>query len=191
MVKSIMNTLSLQATPLAGLTIVHTTPVVDTRGRFERLFCEHELGSVRPHLHFTQINLSTTLRSGAMRGLHFQRPPFAEAKLIRCLSGRIFDVAVDLRIGSPTWLHWHAIELDAESARQIFIPEGFAHGFQALSENAQLLYMHTARWNRESEGTLRHDDPMLDITWPLPATEISTRDSSAAWIDERFVGIEA
>jgi dTDP-4-dehydrorhamnose 3,5-epimerase len=186
-----MSLLNLHATPLAGLTVVEATPQCDGRGRFVRIFCEDELDALRPKLHFTQINLSLTFRRGCVRGMHFQRPPTTEAKMIRCVGGRVFDVAVDLRVGSPTWLHWHAVELDAESPRQIFIPEGFAHGFQALTDNAQLLYMHTSNWSREDEGTLRHDDPTLAIEWPLPAIELSERDTSAPMIDGDFEGIKA
>lgn len=186
-----MSLFTLRATPLDGLTIVETTPVCDARGQFSRIFCEDELAALRPHLHFTQINLSMTFRRGVVRGMHFQRAPATEAKMIRCVSGRVFDVAVDIRVGSPTWLRWHAVELDADSPKQIFIPEGFAHGFQALAENSQLLYMHTASWNRDAEGALRHDDPTLAIVWPLPIIDVSIRDSSATMIDGNFKGIKA
>src|SRR6185437_8043646 len=139
-----MGGMKLHATPLAGLYEIGTSPVGDARGRFTRLFCEQELAAIRPGLHFTQINLSETRGLGALRGLHYQTPPAAEAKLIRCLRGRVFDVAVDLRAGSPTFLHWHVVELAEDNDRAIFIPEGFAHGFQILTDEAYLLYMHTA-----------------------------------------------
>ena len=121
--------------------------------------------------------------------MHFQHPPAAEAKLIRCLRGKAFDVAIDLRSCSPTFLRWHSIELDAESPIQVFIPEGFAHGFQALTDDVQLLYMHTASWSRESECTLRLDDPTFEIHWPLPVVHVSAKDASASFIDNNFVGI--
>src|SRR5690606_8957208 len=117
------------------------TPVGDARGRFTRLFCEQELSSIRPGLHFTQINLSQTYGVGTVRGMHYQTPPAAESKMIRCVRGRVFDVAVDLRAGSPTFLHWHALELSDDNDRAILIPEGFAHGFQTLTDEAELLYM--------------------------------------------------
>jgi dTDP-4-dehydrorhamnose 3,5-epimerase len=175
-------------TPLAGLTVIETCPVGDERGRFVRVFCEAELARLRPGLHFTQINLSTTHQLGSVRGMHFQAAPMAEAKLIRCLRGRVFDVAVDLRAGSDTFLHWHGVELAADGERQIFIPEGFAHGFQALTDDVQLLYMHTSAWSREHERGLRHDDPRLAINWPLPVTLVSTKDRSAPLLDGRFEG---
>lgn len=179
----------VHTTPLAGLALIETSPVSDARGRFERVFRDDEFGALRPDLHIAQANLSTTFARGTLRGMHFQRPPAAEAKLIHCLRGRVFDVAVDVRAGSPTFLQWHAVELQAESALQVFIPEGFAHGFQALTDDAQLIYLHTARWSPVDECTLRHDDPMLAIHWPLQVVRLSDRDRSAPLLDASFVGI--
>lgn len=183
--------MTLHPTPLLGLTLVETASATDERGRFVRVFCETELNALRPGLHFTQINLSTTFRRGSVRGLHCQHAPAAEAKLIRCMRGRVFDVAVDLRAGSPTFLHWFGVELAEEAPLQVFIPEGFAHGFQALSDDAQLLYMHTASWSREHERGLRHDDPRLAIDWPLPVTQLSERDRAHSLIDDSFAGLSA
>ena len=180
-----------QSTPLQGLFEIHHAPVGDARGRFTRLFCERELAGIRPGLHFTQVNLSETRGAGSVRGLHYQRPPAAEAKLIRCLRGRVFDVAVDVRAGSPTFLHWHAVELAEDNDRAIFIPEGFAHGFQVLGDRAALLYMHTAAWTPACEAGLRHDDPRLSIAWPLPVTTLSERDRRYASIDHAFAGVAA
>lgn len=177
------------ATPLPGLYEISCTPIADSRGRFTRLFCEQELAFIRPSLHFTQINFSETLSRGTVRGLHYQVPPAAEAKLIRCLRGRVFDVAVDLRSGSPTYLHWHAVELAENNNRAVFIPEGFAHGFQVLSEGADLLYMHTAAWTPACEAGLRYDDPRLQIDWPLAVAELSARDRGYALIDDDFPGV--
>jgi dTDP-4-dehydrorhamnose 3,5-epimerase len=176
-------------TPLAGLMLIETTPVRDERGEFARVFCDAEYAPLRPNLHWAQINVSRSYRKGTLRGMHFQYPPAAEAKLIRCVRGKIFDVAVDLRADSPTFLHWHGIELSEDSPMEFFIPEGFAHGFQALTDDVQLLYMHTAAWNRDHEGGIRHDDPSLGITWPLPATQVSEKDLRAPLLDKTFVGI--
>ena len=121
--------------------------------------------------------------------MHFQYPPAAEAKLIRCLRGRVFDVAVDLRAGSPTFLHWHGVELNEDGPMQFFIPEGFAHGFQALTDDVQLLYLHTAAWNRQYEGALRHDDSVLSIAWPLPVTQVSEKDRNTPRLDDKFAGV--
>lgn len=184
-----MGTLTQVATPLQGLTLLRTHPIADDRGCFVRVFCENALQSLRPNLHVSQVNISTTLAAGTVRGMHYQQPPMAECKLIRCLRGRVFDVAVDLRADSPTFLHWHAVELSAENGDQIFIPEGIAHGFQALEDDSQLLYFHTRAWSREHERTLRHDDPALAITWPLPPSRLSDKDRSAPLLDHTFAGM--
>jgi dTDP-4-dehydrorhamnose 3,5-epimerase len=177
-------------TPLAGLTLIETTRIEDHRGQFSRVFCEAECAVLRPGLHWTQINVSRTYHQGTVRGMHFQYPPAAEVKLIRCLHGRVFDVAVDLRANSPTFLHWHGVELDADGTTQFFIPEGFAHGFQALSDDAQLLYLHTSAWNREQEGGVRHDDPAIGIAWPLPVAQVSAKDLQLRRVsDTGFAGI--
>ena len=181
--------MKVHGTPLAGLALLDTIPVQDERGRFERLFCEQDCAGLRPGLHWPQINLSQTARAGTVRGMHFQHPPAAEAKLIRCLRGRVFDVAVDLRPGSATFLRWHAVELSEGRSMQVFIPEGFAHGFQALTDDVQLLYMHSAPWSRQHEGRLRHDDPALAIDWPLPVTKVSEKDRDAPLIDGGFAGV--
>lgn len=180
-----------QPTPLQGLFEIRHAPVGDARGRFTRLFCERELAGIRAGLHFTQVNLSETHGAGSVRGLHYQQPPAAEAKLIRCLRGRVFDVAVDVRAGSPTFLQWHAVELADDNDRAVFIPEGFAHGFQVLGDRADLLYMHTAAWTPACEAGLRHDDPRLAIAWPLPVATLSERDRGYALIDDAFAGVAA
>ena len=179
----------LHPTPLAGLTVIETERVGDERGQFERLYCETELRALDPAMRVAQANLSTTFEAGTVRGMHFQRPPAAEGKLVRCLRGRVYDVAVDVRSASPTFLHWHAVELDADAALQVFIPAGFAHGFQALTRDVQLLYLHSERWNRDLEATLRHDDPALAIRWPLPVGTVSRKDREAPLIDAGFEGV--
>lgn len=179
----------IDATPLDGLYEVHGTAIGDARGRFTRLFCEQEFAPIRPGLRFTQVNLSETKGEGTIRGMHYQLPPAAEAKFIRCLRGRVLDVAVDLRVGSPTFLQWHAIELTDANDRAVFIPEGFAHGFQALTDAIQLLYMHTAPWTPTCEAGVRHDDPRLAIAWPQTATMLSDRDRGYPLIDDGFTGV--
>jgi len=178
-------------TPLVDLVWVETAPIQDERGGFVRVFCEQDCAPLRPNLHWSQINLSQTAHKGAVRGMHFQHPPAAEAKLIRCLRGRIFDVAVDLRACSPTFLRWHGMELSEDQSMQVFIPEGFAHGFQALTDDVQLLYLHTVPWSREHEGSLRFDDPTLAIDWPLPVTQVSAKDRAAPLLDRGFAGVRA
>lgn len=185
-----MGSMRFRTTPLAGLIQVESTRIEDERGQFSRVFCASDFAPIRPDLRWVQINLSRTSAKGTIRGMHFQYPPAAEAKLIRCVSGRVFDVAVDLRTGSPTFLCWHGIELDADGTTEIFIPEGFAHGFQALTDDAQLLYLHSVAWDRERESGLRHDDPALAIAWPLPVTTMSSKDRQFPLVREsRFPGV--
>jgi len=184
-----MGGMKLSATPLAGMYEIRTSPFSDARGRFTRLFCEQALAPIRPNLHFTQINLSETRGIGTVRGLHYQIPPVGEAKMVRCVRGCIFDVAVDLRADSPTFLHWHALELAGDNDKAVFIPEGFAHGFQTLTEEADVLYLHTAPWTPAYERGLRHDDPRLSIAWPKPAMNLSGRDRGYAPIDATFAGL--
>jgi dTDP-4-dehydrorhamnose 3,5-epimerase len=138
-----------------------------------------------------QVNHSVTAARGTVRGLHFQHAPNTEAKLIRCLRGAVFDVAVDLRGNSSTYGHWYGIELSAENERQIFIPEGFAHGFQSLTDGAELLYQHTAPYSVTSEGGVRFDDATIAITWPLAVTAISNRDLALPLLDAHITRIAA
>jgi len=181
--------LSVQSAPVPGIAVATSTPFRDARGAFTRLFCERELESVLGVRRIVQINLSRTTAVGAVRGLHFQRPPQAEMKLIRCLKGRVWDVAVDIRAGSPTFLQWHAEELSAENARMMILPEGFAHGFQVLEADSELLYLHTAFYTPGAEGGLRPADPRLAITWPLPMTDLSERDRAHALLTDNFPGV--
>jgi dTDP-4-dehydrorhamnose 3,5-epimerase len=182
--------MKLEQTPLQGLQLVHAEPHRDARGSFQRLYCERDWSAIRPDLRFVQVNLSTTLVRGTVRGLHYQSAPASEAKLICCVQGRAWDVAVDLRAGSSTFLQWHAIELDAANPTEVFIPEGFAHGFQCLSDDVRLLYFHTAAWTPGSEGGLRHDDPRLAIGWPLPPALVSDRDRTHPLLDDAFMGLQ-
>lgn len=176
-------------TPLAGLKIAQSVPHRDARGAFTRLFCAEELESVLGDRQIVQINHSRTSSVGAVRGMHFQHPPHAEMKMIRCLRGRVVDVAVDVRAGSATFLQWYAHELAQDDAQMLIIPEGFAHGFQVLEPDSELLYLHTAFYNPSSEGGLRHDDPRLAITWPLPPQDLSPRDLSHPLLDADFTGV--
>lgn len=179
----------IHETPLPGLCLVESEVRTDHRGRFERVYCQQAMASLHPRLQVAQANLSTTLGRGSVRGLHYQAAPALEAKLVRCLRGKVYDVAVDLRAGSATFLKWHAVELSEDQPHALFIPEGFAHGFQVLSDQAQLLYFHTAAWDPGCEGGLRHDDPALSIRWPLPAAALSDRDLNHPLLAAGFPGI--
>jgi dTDP-4-dehydrorhamnose 3,5-epimerase len=183
--------MKLQATPIPGLFIAETALSEDRRGGFARLFCERDLEAAVAGRKIVQINLSRTAARGAVRGMHYQHPPHAEMKLIRCLHGAVFDVVVDLRPDSPTYLKWHAEELRPESAKMMVIPEGCAHGFQALEPDSELLYLHTAFYTPEAEGGVRHDDPAFAIAWPMPVTEISDRDLQHPPVGPEFKGIDA
>jgi len=177
-------------TLINGAMVVETSRFHDHRGAFARLFCEDALAGVLGERHIVQMNHSRTTRIGAVRGMHYQHAPHAEIKMVRCLKGRVWDVVVDLRKKSATFLRWHAVELSAENDRMLVIPEGCAHGFQVLEENSELLYLHTAKYTPEVEGGVRHDDPSLAIDWPLAITDLSERDLVHPLIENTFLGVE-
>lgn len=177
-------------TPLAGLILVERQPVGDDRGSFERLFCAEEFRKACFGKPIVQINRSTTRTEGAVRGLHFQYPPHAEAKIVSCIKGRVFDVAVDIRRGSPTFLEWHAEILSEENQRSLLIPEGFAHGFQTLAADCCLLYFHTAAYASGSEGALNVQDPRIGIKWPRAVSGLSERDRKHPFVDSDFRGVQ-
>ncbi len=176
-------------TKMVDLVIAESKPFKDERGAFARLFCEQELSRVIGQRKIVQINHSCTETLGAVRGLHFQNSPHAEMKLVRCLKGKVWDVAVDLRPQSTSYKQWYAHVLSPQNGHMMVIPEGFAHGFQVLEAGSELLYLHTAIYKPEAEGGVHHDDPALGITWPIPVTDISARDSNHAYIDTSFRGI--
>jgi dTDP-4-dehydrorhamnose 3,5-epimerase len=174
---------------LSGVTIVETKPLQDERGQFSRIFCDEELLGPLAGKTIKQINLSTTVKVGSIRGLHYQKQPCAEIKIVRCLKGKVFDVAVDLRHDSPSFLHWFGIELSAKNNRALVIPEGCAHGFQVLEANSELLYLHTAPYSPSYEAAIRFDDPAINIVWPLTPTEISQRDRSHPYLKKGHEGL--
>lgn len=176
------------ATPIADLHILQRKPVGDSRGYLERLFCMDELQALVPGRRIEQVNHTLTSGCGTVRGLHFQYPPHAEVKFVQCLRGEVFDVAVDLRRDSPTFLHWHAEVLNAENHRTLVIPEGFAHGFQTLADDCEMLYFHTAAWRQEAEGGLNAQDSRLAIRWPLPVAGLSPRDAAHPILIQDFKG---
>ena len=176
-------------TPLEGLTVVERQRALDNRGFFSRLFCAEELAEVGFRMPIAQINHTLTTRKGAVRGLHFQYPPHTEDKFVSCLRGEIFDVAVDLRNGSSTFLRWHGEILSADNSRSLLIPQGFAHGFQALTDDCELLYLHSRAYAAQAEGALNVGDPSIGIAWPLPFTDISVRDAKHAYITHDFTRI--
>lgn len=176
-------------TAIPGLTLVQRQRVGDQRGFLDRLFCREDLGQLLGERVIVQINHTYTGDAGILRGMHFQRAPHAEMKLVTCLRGEVFDVAIDLRRGSPTLLKWHAERLSAENQRTLVIPEGFAHGFQTMTEDCEMLYLHTAAYHPDAEGGIDALDPRLGIAWPLPSPKRSARDLSHPRLGPEFAGI--
>ena len=185
-----MSRLAITTLALAGLKSIERKPIGDQRGSLTRLFCANELAEAGWSLPIAQINHTHTSHKGAIRGLHFQRPPYAEMKLVTCIRGRVWDVAVDLRTGSKTFLHWYAKELSAENNQALLIPQGFAHGFQALTDDVELIYFHTMFYHPAAESGLNAFDPVLAVEWPLSVTSLSARDESFSLIDSNFVGVD-
>ena len=174
--------------PISGLVVIRRKPIDDDRGFFCRFYCAAELleaGLMKP---IAQINHTLTRKKGAVRGLHFQYPPHAEAKVVSCLKGEIFDVAVDIRQDSPTFLCWHGEVLSAANYKSLLIPEGFAHGFQTLTEDCELFYLHTETYSSGAEGGLNVLDPRFAVTWPLEISDISDRDRQHPLLTADFAG---
>lgn len=177
------------ALPLAGAYTVDVQAFSDERGWFARVWCKNEFWEIGHTKEWVQMNHSVSYAQGTLRGMHFQHPPFREIKLVRCIAGAVMDVIVDIRQGSPTFLQWQAVQLSADNNRMIYIPEGFAHGFQTLQDNSALLYHHTEFYTPGAEGGIRYDDPLVGIQWTLPVTVISQRDAGHPLLDHKFKGI--
>ncbi|WP_022728100.1 dTDP-4-dehydrorhamnose 3,5-epimerase family protein [Fodinicurvata sediminis] len=184
-----MNRFEIEALPLAGLACVVRQTRGDARGYFSRLFCSEDLFEAGWETGLAQVNHSYTQNSGTVRGFHFQNPPFAEMKLVHCLQGEVWDVAVDIRHDSPTFLQWHGERLSSANGRGMLIPEGFAHGFQALSDDVELLYFHSVAHAPAVEEGLNPLDPKLGISWPLPISVLSKRDRGHPYVQDNFKGI--
>ncbi len=176
-------------TSLKGSYTIDLEPFTDERGWFARTFCKEDFKKIGHYKEWLQINHSFTKQTGLIRGMHYQLPPFSEIKLVRCIAGKIYDVIVDIRKDSATFLQWFAAELSAENKRMMYIPEGFAHGFQTLTENCELIYHHTATYKPGSEGGLRYNDGILGIQWPVAATSMSERDQNHPYLEKDFKGI--
>ena len=175
-------------TKIAGVYVVETNVFLDERGQFYRTFCARELAPVLNGESIMQSNFSGTVKKGSVRGMHFQKPPYDELKMVRCLRGRIWDVALDLRRDSPTFLKWHAEELTPDNRRMLVIPRGCAHGFQTLENDCEMIYLHTGFYEPSSEGGVRYSDPLAAIKWPLAVTTVSERDASYDMLDSNFKG---
>ncbi|WEK34138.1 MAG: dTDP-4-dehydrorhamnose 3,5-epimerase [Candidatus Pseudobacter hemicellulosilyticus] len=176
-------------TPLEGSYLVGLQPFSDDRGWFARFYCKEAFSSIGHTQEWVQMNHSFTRQAGTIRGMHYQLPPFREIKLVRCIAGAVLDVIVDCRQGSPTFLQWFSAELSAANQQMMYIPQGFAHGFQALTADCELIYLHSELYKPGAEGGLRYNDPALHIQWPLAAVNLSGRDGQHPLLDQNFKGI--
>lgn len=180
---------TLTPTALAGVAAVTRKRLSDARGFLERMFCAEEFELDGTVLRVVQINRTFTAQKGAVRGMHFQHPPHAETKLVTCTRGAVYDVAVDLRAGSPSFLKWHGEELSADNCKSLLIPEGCAHGYQCLTDNVELVYLHSAAYAPEAEAGVSPRDPRIAIDWPLPIAEMSAKDASRSLLASDFPGM--
>jgi len=156
--------------------LIEPTPHTDARGRFMRAWCEREFAEQGIRFTPVQSNMAYSKRKGTLRGLHYQVAPALEAKLVRCTRGRVFDLVVDLRSHSPTYLCWHGTQLSADNGRMLLVPEGCAHGCQSLEDDSEILYMASAHFAPQHARGVRHDDPAFAIDWPLPVSMLSEQD---------------
>jgi len=176
-------------TKLRGSYVVGLEPFTDERGWFARTYCKNEFAAIGHSAEWVQLNHSFTKLPGAIRGMHYQLPPFSEIKLVRCIAGAVFDVIIDLRKDSPTFLQWFGTEISAANRNMMYIPAGFAHGFQTLSDDAELIYHHSQFYEPGVEGGISYDDPKVKIEWPLELTTISERDMQHPYLGNEFEGI--
>ncbi|MBE7411769.1 MAG: dTDP-4-dehydrorhamnose 3,5-epimerase [Leptospiraceae bacterium] len=176
-------------TPINGLYIIERNIVSDDRGYFFRIFAKEELlkiGHTKPIVH---INFSHANNRYTTKGLHFQYPPYSEIKIVTCVKGEVFDFVVDLRKNSPHFLKWFGITLSEKNKKSIYIPEGFAHGFQSISEDSELIYLHTESYRKESEGGINIFDPKIGIQLPSPPVNLSDRDKNFSFLNNDFEGV--
>jgi len=176
-------------TVLKGSFVIGLEPYVDERGWFARTYCKNEFSKIGHQKEWVQLNHSFTSQTGTIRGMHYQLPPFSEIKLVRCIAGAVYDVIIDIRKDSATFLQYVGVELSVANKKMIYIPEGFAHGFQALTDDCELIYHHSQFYTAGIEGGLRYDEPKINIKWPLQVTSISQRDNIHSLIDSNFKGI--
>lgn len=173
---------------IAGVYLIEFPHYTDDRGSFGRLFDAQKMQDLPINTQVAQINLSRTTQAGTLRGMHVQLAPFLETKMVRCVQGVIFDVVLDLRLGSPTFLKHLTLEIQNPS-QVLVIPEGCAHGFQSLTPQVEMIYTHSASYDPASERTFSAFDPHFAIKWPLPVTEISSKDQNARFMDDNFLGV--
>jgi dTDP-4-dehydrorhamnose 3,5-epimerase len=165
-------------TELKDASLIELEPAHDDRGFFARIFCVEEFAAAGLPTNYPQHSLSFSAQRGTLRGMHYQCAPHQEAKLVRCLNGAIWDVIIDIRPQSPTYKRWQGFELSGRNGRQLFIPEGFAHGFQTLSDDTEVSYLISAPYAPQAATGIRYDDPSFAIRWPLPVVVISAKDQN-------------
>ena len=178
--------MTFTATTLKGSFLVNIMPQGDNRGWFARTWCKKEFEEIGHHQEWIQMNHSFTGNKGTIRGLHFQLAPHTEIKMVRCIAGSVYDVIVDVRKHSATYLKWFAAELSSVNKKMMYIPEGFAHGFQTLTDDVELIYQHTSFYTPEAEAGINYNDNTIGVQWPLPLTDISDRDRKLPNIDSNF-----
>ena len=176
-------------TILKGSYIIDLTPKGDSRGWFARTYCRNEFAQIGHDKEWVQLNHSFSSGKGIIRGMHYQLHPYSEIKMVRCIAGAVYDVIIDLRKDSATFLKWFGTELSAENKKMIYIPAGFAHGFQTLTGNAELIYHHSEYYTPSAEAGIMYNDKSVNIEWPLEVSEISDRDSIHPLIDSTFKGL--
>lgn len=176
-------------TELRDLVVIQRLPINDDRGFLARLYCSEEFQKIGLAKPIVQINHTLTRDRGAVRGLHYQKPPHSEAKIVSCLHGEVFDVAVDLRSDSSTFLRWHGEILSEKNGKSLFIPDGFAHGFQTLTVDCELLYFHSEAYMPGAEAGLHPEEPRVAVQWPLPIAVLSARDSNHPPLEDGFIGV--
>jgi len=181
--------MKFQPLPLSGAWQIDLEPRGDERGRFTRLFCARELAEIGHVKPIVNVNHSYTQKAGTIRGMHFQHAPDCEIKIVKCVRGAIWDCIVDIRKDSPTFLQWTALELTDNNHRMIYVPEGFAHGFQSLTDDVEIIYFVSNFYAPNNEAGLRFDDPALNIQWPVEVTEVSARDREHTLINDSFQGV--
>ena len=179
----------LTETKLNGSQIVELNHFVDERGWFARTFCKDEFAKIGHTKEWVQMNHSFTKQKGTIRGMHYQLPPFSEIKMVRCIAGAVFDVIVDIRKDSSTFLEWFGVELSSANKKMIYIPEGFAHGFQTLTDDTELIYHHSEFYKPGVEAGIKYDEPLVNIDWKLKLTSISERDKQHSFLTDNFIGV--
>jgi dTDP-4-dehydrorhamnose 3,5-epimerase len=176
-------------TAISGCYEIEPKFIQDSRGEFARIFCQQEFKELRIDFQVAQSNYSRTYKKGSLRGLHYQTAPHAEGKLVRVERGSIFDVCVDLRKDSPSFGRWHGTSLSAQNRKMLLLPKGCAHGFQTLEDDCEMVYLHSDFYAPECDRTAHHQDPLLNIQWPLPVAMISEKDHGAQFFETNFKGI--